>query len=61
MENFITELNKLKEEMDHRDEKIRSKLSFLLSRIQELEKSLDVVKGDLFERQEDINKNQKDT
>ena len=43
------ELKKLREEIDKKDEKIRSKLSFLLSRIQDLEKSLDVVKGDLFE------------
>ncbi len=51
MENFITELNKLKEEMDRRDEKIRSKLSYLLSRIQKIERSLDLTYGDVFEKE----------
>jgi type I site-specific restriction endonuclease len=49
MKEIQEELKKLREEIDKKDEKIRSKLSFLLSRIQDLEKSLDVVKGDLFE------------
>jgi hypothetical protein len=49
------ELEKIREEIDTREQKIRSKLSYLLSRIQELESSVDSVKGDLFEREEEKN------
>jgi|TARA_B100001094_G_C18191642_1_gene807704 hypothetical protein len=44
------EFKKIREEMERKDEKLRSKLSYLLSRIQELESSLECVKGDLFEK-----------
>jgi hypothetical protein len=44
------ELKKIREEMEAREKKLRSKLSHLLSRIQDLEISLDTVKGDLFEK-----------
>jgi hypothetical protein len=49
------ELEKIREEINIREQKIRSKLSYLLSRIQELESSVDSVKGDLFEREEEEN------
>jgi len=47
-EEIELELDKLREEAALREEKIRSKLSYLLSKIQRLE---DVNIGDVFERE----------
>jgi hypothetical protein len=44
------EFKKIKKEIESKEEKLRSKLSYLLSRIQDLEISLGAVKGDLFEK-----------
>lgn len=42
-------MEELKLELDQQDKKLRSKISFLLSRIQDIEASMEIKKGDVFE------------
>ena len=42
-------MEELKLELNQQDKKLRSKISFLLSRIQDIEASMEIKKGDVFE------------
>jgi hypothetical protein len=48
-QEILEEFKKIREEIEDREKKLRSKLSYLLSRIQETSDSTK-PKGDLFER-----------
>ena len=49
LENLQKAMEELKLELDQQDKKLRSKISFLLSRIQDIEASMEIKKGDVFE------------
>jgi len=49
LENLQKAVEELKLELDHQDKKLRSKISFLLLRIQDIEASMEIKKGDVFE------------
>ena len=49
LENLQKAMEELKLELNQQDKKLRSKISFLLSRIQDIEASMEIKKGDVFE------------
>ena len=57
LENLQKAMEELKLELNQQDKKLRSKISFLLSRIQDIEASMEIKKGDVFEVEQIQEKN----
>ena len=57
LENFKKVVEELRADLEYQDKKLRSKISFLLSRIQDIESSIEVKRGDVFEVEQIQEKN----
>lgn len=57
LENLKKVVEELRADLEYQDKKLRSKISFLLSRIQDIESSIEVKRGDVFEVEQIQEKN----